>query len=449
MLKLIKIGAISLLFSASALAAKAETLTEALAYAYSNNPSIASSFLSVRAAREAVRMAEGARLPTIGGTASINSVWQNGGGMTTHSFSDQLGVRYDQTLFDNNKSAAAILAAEASYDAAVQGARNTEQNVLLSVVQAYMNVVSNGRIVQIRRENVGFVRAQLQSARDRLELGEGTRLDVAQAEASLAQAEAAYQAAINNLRISEANYERWVGRAPRNLTGGYNFGNIVPASVDRAMAQAMAQHPALLASNAQIRAAQHKADETVAQFGPSLSLTGSAGVGGFTSGTVGTEVRVGLSLSVPIFTPSRDPAIEQANIGQIQSQLEAFVTRDQIVEAVSQSWAGLQNATSQIESATAAVAASRLALQAVIDQNEVGQATTLDVLTARANLLNVEEALVSAQSQRVVAAYSLIASSGSLSAQSLGLPGQPRSADGSAIVPATVAPSTDAWGNLR
>lgn len=430
--------------------AQGQSLTSALAYAYENNPEIASSFLSVRAARQGIIAAEGARLPTIGASRSIgySDSWPSS---PQDGWSDSIGLSYEQNLYDSGSASAAIDGAEAQYDAAVYGARNTEQNVLLSVIQAYVNVVANRRIVEIRQESVGFVEAQVGSARDRLELGEGTQLEVSQAEASLAQSTAAYQAAINNLRNSEANYQRWVGQAPGSLSGGYSYSSLIPGSLDAALARANTDHPALLASAAQLRAAQYGYEETLASFGPNLSLTGNVGAGGFTTpGSVGTSASVQLRLSVPIFVPTRDPSVEQANIGQIQTQLEGFATRDQIVEAVRQGWAGIQAATAQIEAATAAVAASRLALQATIDQNELGQATTLDVLDARASVASVEETLISAQSQRTIAAYSLIAAMGTLSAQHLGLPVQPRTVEGDVVVPATApAAPADAWGNLR
>ncbi len=442
----LRIGAVALL-GLFTTGAQAESLTSALTYAYENNPDIASAFLSVRAAKQGIRSAEGALLPTIGAEAQLGANWNS----VTNDWtpSDSIGVGYNQTLYDNNKTDAAIKGAQAQYDAAIFGAQNAEQNVLLSVIQAYVNVVTNRRIVEIRQESIGFVQAQVQSARDRLELGEGTQLDVSQAQASLAQATASYQAAINNLRTSEASYERWVGHAPGSLEGGYHYGNLLPGSLNAALARANGEHPALLAAAAQLRAAQFGYEETLASFGPNLSFSGSVGAGGFTQGTVATEARVNLTLSVPIYTPSRDPAVEQANIGQIQSQIDSFATREQIEEAVRQGWAGIQAATAQIESATAAVAASRLALRAVLDQNEVGEATTLDVLTSRSSVANVEEALISAQSQRTIAAYSLIAAMGSLSAADLGLPVQPRTAEGDVIVQTTPLQPADAWSGLR
>lgn len=446
--RVMRMGAVALL-ALTATGAQAQSLTSALAHAYENNPEIASSFLSVRSARQAIRLAEGARLPTIGGSASIGHTWANNPGQ--HGPSDSIGIEYSQTLFDNHASGAAIQAAEANYEAAIYGAKNTEQNVLLSVVQAYVNVITNRRIVEIRRESIGFVEAQVRSARDRLELGEGTQLDVSQAEASLAQSTAAYQAALNNLRVSEANYARWVGLQPGNLSGGYNYGPLLPSSLDSALSRATSEHPALLASAAQIRAAQFSFDETVAGFGPNLSVAGQVGAGGFTSGTVGTQASISLRLTVPIYSPQRDPAVEMAGIDQISSHLQGLATRDQIVEAVRQGWSGISAATAQIESATAAVAASRLALEAMSDQYELGQATTLDVLDARAAVANVEEALISAQAQRTIAGYSLIAAIGRLSAQDLGLPVQPRTVEGEVVVPVATpaAAPRDAWGNLR
>src|SRR5690606_26759259 len=197
-------GAVALLGLAATTGARAESLTSAMAYAYENNPEIASSFLSVRAARQGIRSAEGALLPTIGAEGSLGatSTWTPAG--QSWSTSDSIGIGYNQTLFDNNATGSAILAAEASYDAAVYGAQNAEQHVLRSVGQADVTVATTRRIVESRQESSGFVEAQVRSARDRLEPGEGTQLDVSPAEASLAQSTASYQAAVNNLRVSEA-----------------------------------------------------------------------------------------------------------------------------------------------------------------------------------------------------------------------------------------------------
>lgn len=454
--RVVRVAAVSITLLVPSLAAKAESLTQALAHAYTNSPDIASAFLDVRAARQGIRAAEGGLLPTIGAQAGVNANWTDTPqqpGADNFTTSQQVGLNYSQTLFDSFATDAAIRAAQAQYDAARHMATNTEQNVLLSAATAFFDVTRDRRVVDIRRQNIEFVRAQLQSAEDRLELGEGTQLDVAQARAALAQAEAGQQSAINSLRISEANYARWVGRQPGALSGGHPLGNLLPGSVDTATEIAMVQHPGLLASQAQIRAAQFQAEETRAGFGPELSLSGGANLNRGGSGSTAASANIGLSLTIPIYTPTRSPALEQANISRMQSEVDAFSTRDQIVEAVRQGWAGLQTATSQIESATAAVAASELALQAVMDQAELGEATTLDTLDARSTVLDLQETLAQAQAQRSIASFSLVSALGRLTAADLGLPVTLRTPEGEAIAaPApTQAPAQprDAWGGLR
>jgi outer membrane protein len=457
--RVMKFGAVALLGLTTATGAQAESLTSALAYAYENNPEIASSFVSVRSARQDVVQAGGAHLPTIGAQLSLNQTFTNSpegvgpGGIPTggrsSNTSDSIGLNYSQNLWDNFASDAGMLAAQAAYEAQAYSAANTEQTVLLSAATSYFNVLRDRRLVQIAEENLGFVGAQLQSARDRLELGEGTELDVAQAQAAVAQATAAFQAARASLLSSEASYQLNVGRAPGSLSSGFTTASM-PGSIDSALAAARTGHPALLASQAQVRAAAHQADQVDASFGPQLSLSAGAGVSGFTGNDgVTQQAQIGLNLSVPIFTPTRDPSVERANLARISSELQSLSTYNTLEEAIRSGWAGVQTATAQIEATTAAVAASRLALDAVIDQNELGQATTLDVLDARADLLAAEEQLVQAQAQRALASYSLLSATGRMTATSLGLPVQPRTVEGDVIVPVAAPETRDAWSGLR
>ena len=62
-----------------------------------------------------------------------------------------------------------------------------------------------------------------------------------------------------------------------------------------------------------------------------------------------------------------------------------------------------------------------MVLSGVVEQQQVGQATTLDVLTAQQTLLSARVALVTAQHNRVVASYTLLADIGRLDAETLGL----------------------------
>ena len=92
-----------------------------------------------------------------------------------------------------------------------------------------------------------------------------------------------------------------------------------------------------------------------------------------------------------------------------------------MVQAVIASWALLEATGFQIEGAAAQVSSAEIALNGVKEEARVGQRTTLDVLNAQQALLNARVSQVSAQRDRVVASYSVLAATGQLSARTLGL----------------------------
>jgi outer membrane protein len=360
--------------------------------------------------------------------------WNIAGGQFQDSTSLNAGLSYNQTLFDNFQTEAQIEAARAGAEIAEYQIRNTEQNVLLNVVQAYMSVLSDRQLVGLRQENVNFYNTQLSSARDRLEVGEGTRIDVAQANARLAQGQAAYQAAVNSLEVSEATFQRYVGQAPRDLQSSHSFARLIPGSLQSAIAEAESGHPAILTAKAAIRAAQAGSDAAQGAFGPTIDVTGSIGASDGTSSAgpgspraVSGQVR--LNISVPIYAGGAlGSGVRQANLDQIRSEVDAMSVYDQIREAVISAWAGIQNADAQIQAAQSAVSAGQEVVNGVIQERDLGTRTTLDVLNAQAELISAREGLINASSSKVIATFSLLASIGRLTAGDLGLPVQTKTA---------------------
>jgi outer membrane protein len=445
------VGAFALTMASLPVSAYAQSLTQALTSAYTNNPDLQASFLAVKSAAEDIALRQAGTRPTIGASLGSNYQWTTAGSEWNDSTSVTAGIQYNQTIFDNHRTDAQIEQARALAELSKYTMRNTEQNVLLSVVDAYMSVVRDTQLVQLRQDNVTFYQAQLQSSRDRLEVGEGTRIDVAQAEARLAQGVASHRAAIASLQTSQATYQRFVGQRPGSLNASHSYSNLVPPSIDEALAQAEARHPAILSAKASIRAAQAGSDAAQSAFGPTLNLTGQVGTGLQWSsnaqqlqGAQGISGSVGLSLSVPIYAGgSMGAGVRKANIEQIRSEVTAMSAYDQVRQAVVSSWSGLQNASAQIESAQAAVAAQQQVVEGVIQERDLGASTTLDVLDAQAELTTAREGQIQATTSRVVATFSLLAATGRLSAIDLGLPVEIKSADD---YTATVQ---DVWQELR
>lgn len=442
-LRAVRAAALACVFTMAPAIAHAETLRQALESAYRNNPTIASALLTVKSTSENIALAKSGKLPTIAGTSSLTDSFSNaaGSGFTdTQSYS--LGLSYSQTLFDNFKSDAEIEAARASTEVSKYALANAEQNVLLAVVQAYYGVIRDTQLVQLRQENMAFYDAQVTSSEDRLRLGEGTKIDVSQAKARQASAVASYKSAIATLQSSQASYERYVGHKPKGLSGDFNFGKMLPSSIDAAIASAEDNHPALLSARAAIRVAQASSDAAKAAYGPSVKL--AAAVNAIANdGKNYVSGQVGFTFSVPIYAGGAlGASIRQANLGQIKSEVDALAARDEIREAVITSWATLQNATSQITSAQAAVESQQLVVDGTIQERDVGQKTTLDVLDAQAELTSAREGLIQAHAAKNIAAFALIAASGKLNAQRLGLNVEIKSADG------YIAKVEDVWAEL-
>src|SRR5680860_49502 len=124
--------------------APAETLDQALALAYSNNPQLNAARAGLRATDEGVAIAKSGMRPTVEGTGSYSKTWARGASdFTTGSF----GVTISQKLFDGYQTLNAISGSKSAVKAARENLRNTEINVLFDTVSAYMAVISNAAIV--------------------------------------------------------------------------------------------------------------------------------------------------------------------------------------------------------------------------------------------------------------------------------------------------------------
>ncbi|MDB5538575.1 MAG: hypothetical protein JWQ89_302 [Devosia sp.] len=444
-LRAMRAGALAVAMSMLPAAVQAESLRQALESAYLNNPDIMSALLNVKATAENIVLAKSAKRPFISASGSVTGAFAAESGLpVTTDFSYTAGLNYTQTLFDNFKTDAEIEQARALTELSKYALRNSEQNVLLSVAQAYYGVIRDTQLVTLYASNITFFDAQVSSAQDRLRLGEGTKIDVSQAQTRQIAAVAQYRSAIASLQTSQASYERWVGHKPTGLVYTFNFGKSLPTSIESAVTSAEERHPVLLSARAAIRVAQAGSDAASAAFGPTLNLIGSlCGIGCFGT-TPGISGSARLTLSIPIYSGGALGAgLRQANIEQIQSEVDALSARDQIRESVISAWATLQNATSQITSAQSAVDSSQLVVEGTIQERDVGQATTLDVLNAQSELTTAQIVLITARATKMIAAFALLSSAGKLSPEVLGLNVPVHSADG------YVATIEDVWAELR
>ena len=417
-------------------AALADTLPWALIQAYVNNPQITAQRAAVRATDESVPIALSGYRPRASATyaateqyldtttrtaAALPNVNQKGW-VSVHSY----GATVTQNLFNGFQTANRTRQAESQVSAARENLRLTEQTILLSAATAYMNLLRDTAILELQRSNVEVLQEQLRQTRDRFNVGEVTRTDVAQSESRLAQGRSQLLTAESNLNTSRSSYRQIIGVEPGKLAPGQPVDRFSPTVLGAAIQEGRARHPQVTVAMFNIDAALFQVKIAEGSLYPTLNLVGQAQktLNSTTSlNTLDTlSASVAGQLSVPIYQGGAEYAqIRQAKETLGQRRVDLDNQRDIVQQTVVQAWGQLAAAKAQIQSTQAQVDASEIALNGVREEARVGQRTTLDVLNAQQELVNARVAVVTAQRDRVVASYTLLAAVGRLSPQVLGL----------------------------
>lgn len=437
----------ALLLVGSAGASNAESLRGALAKAYANNQDLNVARAQLRATDENVPQARAGLRPTVTGIGRASAA------RSRTTFGDNLerekqrtgaltgGIQINQVIFDGFQTPNNVNAAQATVRASQKNLENTVQNTLLNTVTVYMNVRRDREIAAFRRQSLAFLNEQVRAADARFEVGEGTRTDVAQAQAEQALATALLNTALAQVASSEAQYLDVIGDPPGQLEPGTLPGkSAFPGSVAQAIAVSQSEHPAIQATQFAVDAASFQVKSAEGARLPTLSLNGQIdnsyslsdstpdtslpGVGRTLDVVTQNQVSgtVQAQLSVPIYQGGLVASqVRQAKEVLGQRRIEVDGTRDQVRSAVATAWAQRQAAEANVTGYRAQVAAAQLALNGVVEERNVGQRTTLDVLNAQSDVITAQILLAGAQRDAVVAAYTLTSAVGRLSPERLAL----------------------------
>jgi outer membrane protein len=411
---------------------KADTIEAALVRAYQTNPQLNAQRASVRSTDENVPQALSGYRPKVSITASggyqYTDVTSSTGGTPTRISGDQFpraaGATISQTLFNGNQTANRTRAAEGQVSSAREGLRVLEQTVLLSAATIYMDYLRDSAIVEVQKSNVRVLEQTLKQTRDRFNVGEVTRTDVAQSEAQLAAGRTQQLTAESNLTTTRSNFRRIIGNEPGQLAPGSPVDRFLPSTLPTAVELGLTENPNVTASMFGIDVSYLNVKVSEGALFPTLTLQASAQQGYEQTITtprqfVGSAVA---QLSVPVYQGGAEYAlIRQSKETLAQQRLNLEQVRDQTRASVVQAWGQLQAGRAQVSSAQAQVAASEIALNGVREEARAGQRTTLDVLNAQQALVNARVALVTAQHDRVVASYAVLNAVGRLSPQVLKL----------------------------
>jgi outer membrane protein len=416
-------------------AALSDTLEGSLVLAYQNNPTLNAQRASVRATDEGVPQALSGYRPRVTFNGSVGPQYtdsltrsstsratytQLSGNMTPSN----LGVTGTQTLFNGFQTPNRTRQAESQVQAARETLRVTEQITLLNAVTAYMNLLRDSAILDLQRRNVEVLQEQLRQTRDRFNVGEVTRTDVAQSESRLAAGRSQVLSAEATYKASVATYRQVIGIEPGRLAPGSPVDRFSPSTQGASIGVGTATHPAVTSAQYSVDAALLQVKVAEGALYPTLALQGNVQQS-YESSLLQLRTfnaSAIAQLTVPIYQGGAEYSlIRQAKETLGQRRLDLDTARDQVRQSIVQAWGQLEAAKANIEATQAQVQAAEIALNGVREEARVGQRTTLDVLNAQQELVNARVALVSAQRDRVVASYTLLSAVGRLSPQVLGL----------------------------
>jgi outer membrane protein len=408
--------------------AVAETLADAIALAYQTNPTLQSQRAQLRALDENYVQARSGYRPTaeLGAVAQYNNDSDTPGIFGTtdgETNAGSISLTLQQPLYTGGRVANGVSAAEADILAGREDLREIEASVLLSTIQAYVDVVRDVESLRIRQENVGVLRRQLEEARARFEVGEITRTDVAQSEARLANAEALLSQAQAQLAISRSNYAALVGQNPGDLQQPPPLPGL-PATVDEAFDLAQDASPQITSAEFVERAARSRVAQARSDQWPTVALQGQVSQSGPLVPFDRSETRRDLTVSAVVTQPLFAGGLRRSRIRQAQQQnTSALIAieseRREVLRRVSQAWNQLLAARASIASSEEQVRAARIAAEGVREEASVGLRTTLDVLNAETELRNAQLFLAQSRRDEYVATASALSAMGRLEARQL------------------------------
>jgi outer membrane protein len=415
----------------TATAARAESLPEALTKAYQTNPQLNAERARQRATDENVPQALAGYRPQIiaslsAGLQAVRNLLPDNTFQSANLKPWTIGVTVTQTLFNGFKTANSVRVAELQVQSGREALRNVGQGVLLDAVTAYTNVLANQSLVEAQRSNVAFLRETVGITQKRLNAGDVTPTDTAQAEARLSRGLADLNAAEVNLAISQATYAQVIGNPPGQLRSADPVDHYLPRSREDAIALAAKENPAVTAAGFDVDVASTTIRVAESSLLPTITLQGSASHASQADPTISVlredQASVIAQMNAPIYDGGLAASqTRQAKELTAQSRQVLDQVRSQARTAAVGAWVANEGAKIAVAASESEVRAATVALQGVSKEAQGGQRTTVDVLNSQADLISAKARLIGAQRDRVIASYTLLTAIGRLDVKTLAL----------------------------
>ena len=401
-------------------AGTAQTLEDALSGAFCTNPELMAARSKTDVSAEKLTQAKAAsRVRVAGevytGMAEVES--EALGPISVHP--SRYGLTLEKPLYAGGRLAAATRLAQSGLDAREAAVTGVEQRVFLATAEAYLSVRMQTEILEIRRRNVSMLAKRLEQARARFGEGEITLTDVAQSEARLAAAKAQSRAAEAMLESARASLRRVSGLDVTHPLppGPHEFSHLGEHKI---VELAYLNNPGLAGLSDRLDMADADLRIARSSLRPSASVVASVGRQQDQFPVAGeTDVaQVGVRVRIPFYQGGAGTSRMREARAEIRARnAELADVRRRIVEGVQQALELGAASRERVRALETGIKAADLAVMGTSREAEGGQRTTLDVLDAEQELLEIRVDLLEARQDALIAEYRLMVQMGFMTAQ--------------------------------
>ena len=407
------------------------TLTEALTQAYKNNPELNAERENIKVSEEDLNISKGDYLPTLTLTGSksqedTNKLTNQTGGDATITDVDpqSTSITIEQTLIDfgrgaeHEKNKIGINLAKAKL-------LKKEQEILYKAIETYTGLILANEKFEINKVNINLLERQVETDTIRLERGQVTISDVAQSESSLAEAQAKFIQAQNDVLTSKLNYENIIGPLPNSnlLEKNFTINFVMPENLNSAIELSKKNNPDL--NIALLEYEQSEKDIIIAKsdLTPTAKLSFERSYSDDFSSTYDEREKDILKATVswPFYSGGKNRAQYKKNINlQNRKRLLLDNTIKSNETIVASAWSNFQSSKSLLNSVELQVRAAEIANEGITAEYESGVGrTTLEVIQSNSFLLNAQISLANSKRNYLLSQFNLLKSIGLLNSDYL------------------------------
>jgi outer membrane protein len=356
---------------------------------------------------------------------STNKTNQSGTSLSDSNLdSETKTISVDQKIFQGFKGFNSLKKSELEVKQADLKLKQVEQQTILDTVSAYFDFIYKTKSESFNLSNVNLFERQVESDSARLQKGEITLTDLAQAESSLAGANANLIKAKTELQASKTNFERVVRKKAPDSIDNYTKVEIgLPNSLQEAIAIAKLNNSDLIIAKLDYQIAEKDLNIEKAKLSPSASINYSKSENKDYSSTIDEidQETVKATITWPIIKGGENiSSIKKSTLKKQRSLLLSEDAENRAITDTTNAWSKYQSSESVLRATEAQLKAAEIANEGITLEYDSGNTrTTLEVIQSRSLLLEARDAFTRAERDFMISQFELAFKLGTLSLGSI------------------------------